>query len=77
MDKNIGRHVVCEYAVQPCFGIGQCIAENGWKSPRARQNADLLIVTGKLDGAEIGWLAALAAGVGVGIGAGGDVCGAP
>ena len=37
---------------------------------RARQNADLLIVTGKLDGAEIGGLATLAAGVGVGIGAG-------
>ena len=37
---------------------------------RARQNADLLIVTGKLDGAEIGGLATLAVGVGAGIGAG-------
>ena len=36
---------------------------------RARQKADLLIVTNKLEGVEIGALAALAAGVGVGIGA--------
>ena len=37
---------------------------------RARQKADLLIVTNKLEGVEIGALAALAAGVGAGIGAG-------
>ena len=37
---------------------------------RARQKADLLIVTNKLEGVEIGALAALAAGVGASIGAG-------
>lgn len=37
---------------------------------RARQKADLLIVTNKLEGVEIGALAALAAGAGAGIGAG-------
>lgn len=37
---------------------------------RARQKADLLIVTNKLEGVEIGGLAALAAGAGAGIGAG-------
>ena len=37
---------------------------------RARQKADLLIVTNKLERVEIGALAALAAGAGAGIGAG-------
>ena len=53
----------------PVLASGNVSRERLEKS-RARQNADLLIVTGKLDGAEIGGLATLAAGVGVDIGAG-------
>lgn len=53
----------------PVLASGNVSRERLEKS-RARQNADLLIVTGKLDGAEIGGLAALAAGAGAGIGAG-------
>lgn len=69
MDKNIGRQAVCEYAVQPCFASGN-VSRERLEESRARQKADLLIVTNKLEGVEIGALAALAAGAGAGIGAG-------
>lgn len=69
MDKNIGRHAVCEYAVRPCFASGN-VSRERLEESRARQKADLLIVTNKLEGVEIGALAALAAGAGAGIGAG-------
>ena len=69
MDKNIGRHAVCEYAVRPCFASGN-VSRERLEDSRAHQKADLLIVTNKLEGVEIGALAALAAGAGAGIGAG-------
>ena len=69
MDKNIGRHAVCEYAVRPCFASGN-VSRERLEDSRAHQKADLLIVTNKLERVEIGALAALAAGAGAGIGAG-------
>lgn len=66
--KTLAGMLSVSMLCSPVLASGN-VSRERLEESRARQKADLLIVTNKLEGVEIGALAALAAGVGVGIGA--------
>lgn len=67
--KTLAGMLSVSMLCSPVLASGN-VSRERLEESRARQKADLLIVTNKLEGVEIGALAALAAGVGAGIGAG-------
>ena len=67
--KTLAGMLSVSMLCSPVLASGN-VSRERLEESRARQKADLLIVTNKLEGVEIGALAALAAGAGAGIGAG-------